>query len=63
MAVEVQVMILTGPVTTLVDRPTNSRSTFLRSERWVADTSMRLSDVGTDDYDTSEKQRIPAWTG
>lgn len=56
-------MILTGPVTTLVDRPTNSRSAFLRSERWVADTSIQLSDVGTDDYDTSEKQRIPAWTG
>jgi hypothetical protein len=60
---EVHVMILTGPVTTLVDRPTNSRSAFLRSEIWVANTSMRLSDVGTDDYDTSEKQRIPAWTG
>jgi hypothetical protein len=29
----------------------------------VADTSIQLSDVGTDDYDTSEKQRIPAWTG
>lgn len=25
--------------------------------------SFALSDVGTDDYDTSEKQRIPAWTG
>jgi hypothetical protein len=24
---------------------------------------LRNSDIGTDQYDTSEKQRIPAWTG
>lgn len=24
---------------------------------------MDFSDVGTDTYDSSEKQRIPAWTG
>ena len=46
-------------LTLIIGQPTNSSSEESSRARCLTISS----DNGTDDYDTSEKARIPAWTG